>query len=330
MRENRVIVTGGAGFIGSYVVEELLTRKCDVLVIDNLSAGAAEHVPPGVRLAVEDLTARLSCARLEPVVAAFKPTHVIDMAASPYIPDSYASFDWSVATLLSNLEMAVSMAKLVLDTESKLKRYLYVSTSEVYGTAESEEPMREDHRLRPQSTYASSKLACERVLLNWHREHGLPVAVVRQFNAYGPRATHPYVIPEIIGQLASGAVTLRLGNICAQRDFTYVSDAAATLAEAALSPNISSGEVYNSGSGRCWSIKEIVDEVARVMGQEPPNIDCYEDRLRPHDVERLLCDAGKLAGTIGKRKLTLFSEGLAKMIDYYKRRGSWLWEGRRK
>jgi len=326
--KQKILVAGGAGFIGSYVVEELLSRGCKVLVVDNLAAGVAEHVPTEAELKIVDLSAPMACQQLKEKVRKFAPDYVIDLAASPYIPDSYASLEWSMQTLHSNISIAVNLVSIILEVSPKINKYVYLSTSEVYGSADSPLPMSESHRLRPQSTYATSKLAVERALLNWQHEHGLPVSVIRQFNTYGPRSTHPYIIPEIISQLSKDPDNLKLGNISAERDFSYVADTAWKIAETTLSHKIEVGGVYNSGAGECWSVKTIADTIATLMGLPLPNIEIMEDRLRPWDVDRLRAESHLLNTAIGKRKNTPFSEGLQKTIDYYKYKGAWLWEKR--
>jgi len=323
----KVLVAGGAGFIGSHVVDELCTRGHEVMVIDNFSSGSMENLTWPVDINVVDMASD----SLHPFQTGFKvrdwrPTHVIDLAASPYIPDSFKDEKWSQYVMRANIGMAMNMASMIMPIRTRIEKYLYISTSETYGTALSPEPMDETHRLHPQSTYATSKLAAENVLTNWYYEHGLPVAVLRQFNTYGPRGTHPYIIPEIISQLSKHHDQVTLGNIRAERDFMYVKDAAHIMVDTLFHHNIKEGERYNSCTGTTISIQDIVDRIAGVQHLGKPCINVDHKRLRPHDVERLLGSNKKLMKILGKFEFCPFDAGLLATIEYYKQRGSWLWE----
>ena len=111
---DRVLVTGGAGLIGSFVCESLLRKGCRVMVIDNLSSGAIEHVPEGAELVVADLTGQMAQYQLSVEIERFRPQYVMDLAAEPYIPDSYSCFGWSMGVLESNMKIAANLASLII------------------------------------------------------------------------------------------------------------------------------------------------------------------------------------------------------------------------
>jgi len=325
---NRVVVFGGAGFIGSHVVDELAAHGDMVLVIDNLAAGSLENLRGMGQILIVDPTTPIGFVRASEAVAKFVPTHIIDLAAEPYIPDSFASVNWSVGAFRSNVDLVLASAQIGLQNRSNLKRYLYISTSEVYGTAVDNKPMTEDHRINPQSTYAVSKLAAERLVLNWRYEHGLPTVVIRQFNTYGPRSTHPYVIPTIISQLFNEP-RVHLGNVDAERDFLYVTDAAKRIVET-LYGDVYEGVIYNSGSDETVSILGLFRALKEILY---PSLEVelkpYDvDRMRPHDVNRLLCCSDRLISRIDDWEMVSLEEGLKKTCEYYRERGSWLWEVR--
>jgi nucleoside-diphosphate-sugar epimerase len=205
-----------------------------------------------------------------------------------------------------------------------VSRVLYVSSAEVYGEPATR-PMKEDHQLNPLNTYAVSKLAADRLCYTFLKEHDIPVLIARIFNCYGPRETEPYVIPEIITQLSKGSV-LYLGNVEAKRDFTYVADTAKGLI-ATICSSIPDGEAVNIGSGRAYSIKELVDMVAALMEREPYEIRVDRRRLRKHDINVFHCDNSRLREATGWRPTVDIPEGLSRTIDWFNTHGKrWSWE----
>ena len=325
---SNVVVFGGAGFIGSHVVDELCNRGNQVLVVDNLAAGSAENlVNSPSDLLIADPTTDIGFIRVARDVQGFRPTHIIDLAAEPYIPDSYASVDWSVGAFRSNVNLVTASARIGLQNLRTLQRYLYISTSEVYGSAVGMSHMDESHRLNPQSTYAVSKLAAERLIVNWYFEHGLPAVILRQFNTYGPRSTHPYVIPHIITQMSKPERVVRLGDISVERDFLYVTDAATRIVDS-LFGNLDLGDVYNSGYGDTYSIGAIFNVLHNIvcLSESVHLIPNYKPQLRPNDVKRLLCCSDKLCGRIGYPPLVSLGDGLQRTYEYFTQRGKWLWE----
>ena len=198
LKNKEVLVTGGCGFIGSEIVKQLSMIGANVTIIDNLSSGKEKYVEDlsNVKLITGDL---LDDHTIESVVK--DKEYVINNAALPFIPDSYyipkKFFDVNVNATIS---MALSAIK-----EKKVKRFVHISSSEIYGTARYT-PMDENHQTTPQSTYAVSKLAGERVVFTMYKEHNLPAVIIRPFNSFGPNITQPYIIPEIITQIMKGDV----------------------------------------------------------------------------------------------------------------------------
>ncbi|GAI52834.1 unnamed protein product, partial [marine sediment metagenome] len=135
----------------------------------------------------------------------------------------------------------------------------------VYGSAKYV-PMDENHPTLPHSTYAASKLAADRAVFTLHKEHDFPTVIIRPFNSFGPRITQPYIIPEIVTQLLNGD-QLRLGNINASRDFTYVSDTARAII-LALTEQKAVGETINIGSGKEVKIGDLARLIANLMNKK--------------------------------------------------------------
>jgi len=316
--ENKnVLVTGGAGFIGSALVRELLEENANVFVLDNFLSGSRENL----KECEKDITIIEADVRDKSLADIFSKNDiefVFHLAAMPYIPECYdkpAEFFEINAVGSLNVMLACKNAG--------VKRALQYSTSEVYGTAQYV-PMDESHPINPHSTYATSKVAADRLCFTLYHEQQVPVIILRQFNTYGPRETHPYIIPEIISQLSKGN-TLHLGNINAKRDFTYVSDAARAAVEL-MKHKEAEGQVFNSGYGKCWSIKEIAELIAEVMGVKDLKVVVEKQRLRPLDVQILEANYFKLFRLTGWKPKIRFEEGLHETVEWFKERGKWPWE----
>jgi nucleoside-diphosphate-sugar epimerase len=245
--------------------------------------------------------------------------YVFHLAAEPYIPHCYDRprkfFDVN-ATGTLNVLLACKAAR--------VKRVMHFSTSEVYGNS-AYLPIDEEHPTNPVSTYAVSKLAADRLCYTLYHEHGIPVIILRLFNCYGPRETQPYVIPEIISQLSKGS-KVRLGNIKARRDFTYVDDAVKG-AIALMKVREAEGEVVNLGSGIDHSVEELTNIVAELMGYDSVEIIVESERLRPLDIERLRCDCSKVKKYIDWSPQVDIREGLELTISWFKENNcKWIWE----
>jgi nucleoside-diphosphate-sugar epimerase len=198
-----------------------------------------------------------------------------------------------------------------------VRRIVYASSAEVYGNPPPG-PIREDHPLGAANTYAVSKLAADRLCCTLHREHGIPVVAARLFNAYGPRESEPYVIPEIIAQVHAGDA-LRLGNVEARRDFTHVSDTARGLV-AVMKSDIEPGTAVNIGSGATSSVREVAEMIGEVFGR---SIEIVKDerRLRPHDIEHLQADVKRLRERTGFAPEITLRDGLEQTVRWFAENG---------
>ena len=305
LKNKEVLVTGGCGFIGSEIVKQLSMNGANVTIIDNLSSGKEKYVEglSNVKLITGDL---LDDHTIESVVK--DKEYVINNAALPFIPDSYyipkKFFDVNVNATIS---MALSAIK-----EKKVKRFVHISSSEIYGTARYT-PMDENHQTTPQSTYAVSKLAGERVVFTMYKEHNLPAVIIRPFNSFGPNITQPYIIPEIIRQMEKSDV-IKLGNVNAKRDLTYVTDTARGIILSLVKEGIV-GEVINIGSQRSYSIKELVSLISEIMGKEV-SLEVDPLRFRPYDVDTLICDYERATKLLGWKPEISVKEGLEKTIAW--------------
>lgn len=285
-----VLVTGAGGFIGSHLVEHLVSEGYEVraLVHYNSSGrcGWLDTSAPDVLHQTQIVAGDVRDAEMVRRVVRGCDT-IFHLAALIGIPYSYEAPSSYVDTNITGTLHVLQAAR-----EFAVAKVVHTSTSEVYGSAQ-QLPIDEAHPLVPQSPYAATKAGADALALSFHRSFGLPVAVCRPFNTYGPRQSGRAVIPTIISQIASGARTIRLGALTPTRDFSFVADTAAGFASVAASP-LSIGEVVNLGSNFEISVAETVDLVATAMGAD---VEVAEDaqRQRPtqSEVTRLLADTRK-------------------------------------
>ena len=308
LKNKEILVTGGCGFIGSEIVKQLSLLGANVTIIDNLSSGKEKYIQgfSNVELITADL---LDDHAIESVVK--DKEYIINNAALPFIPDSYYMpkkfFD-------VNVNATISLALAVIK-EKKAKRFVHISSSEIYGTARYT-PMDENHQTTPQSTYAVSKLAGERVVFTMHKEHNLPAVIIRPFNSFGPNITQPYIIPEIIRQMEKNDV-IKLGNLNAKRDLTYVTDTARGIILSLVKEGVI-GEVINIGSQRSFSIKDLVSLISEIMNKKV-SVEVDPSRFRPYDVDTLICNYERATKLLGWKPEITVKEGLEKTVEWAKK-----------
>ncbi len=315
MNGERILITGGAGFLGSHLAEALLKQfpTAQITILDNFISGTHEHLKAlraSVQLIEGDIRDRAVVEE-----AARDVDYIFHLAAMPFIPDCY---DDPEAFITANVNGTYNLLRTVIGTS--LKAFIHMSTSEVYGSAQYV-PIDEKHPTLPRSTYAASKLAAENIAFTMAKEHKIPLMIMRSFNFYGPRDTHPRIIPEIIIQFSKGNV-LQLGNINASRDFVYVTDVAQGLILAALTEN-ARGQIINLATGKEILLKDLIDMAARVMHKDKYELKLREDRLRPFDVDRLCGSANKAKEIIGWVPAVSIEEGFARTLAWYSEVKRW-------
>lgn len=306
LNQKQILVTGGAGFIGSEVVRQLYETGAKVTVLDNFTSGKPQYLN-GLKI---EIVRGDICDKWAVVKALKDQEMVIHLAALPFIPDCYVN---PGAFFQVNAIGTMDLMWNSIQSES-VEKFVHISSSEVYGSAKYI-PMDENHLTLPQSTYAASKLAADRAVFTLHKEHDFPAVIIRPFNSYGPRITQPYIVPEIITQLLRGD-RVCLGNVESSRDFTYVGDTAKGII-LALTEEKAIGETINICSGSDIKIGDLACLIARLMGK---NIQLEQDesRFRPYDVERLLGDYTKAKKLLRWEPKIPPEEGLRRTIEWIK------------
>lgn len=308
----RVLVTGGAGFVGSHLAEALVRGGARVRVLVRYNSsyflGALRYLPAPVFRETELYPGDLWDAEAVRL-AARKMEVVFHLGALIAIPYSYVHPREVVETnVLGTLNVLQAVS------QNGAERLVHASTSEVYGSARYV-PMDEAHPLQGQSPYSASKIAADKLAESFHRSYGTPVVIVRPFNTYGERQSQRAVIPTLIHQALRGSV-VRLGAVSPRRDFTYVSDTVDAFLRAAACRE-AVGRVLNAGSGKETSVQRLVDLVGSLLGKKL-RVATESRRLRPREseVERLLADARQARKLLGWRPQVDLPTGLQRVIAW--------------
>lgn len=306
-----VAVIGGAGFLGSHLVNHLIDdRNCEVVVLDNLITGLKKYVHPKAKFIWCDITH--SEEQLRSIFNKYKIQYVFNYAAEPYIP---TSFDRPVHVFEINARGAL----LVLNAaqETGVRGIMQISSAEIYGDAPAHR-IDERYPANPHSTYGASKLAIDALVQARWREAKTPAIALRQFNCVGENETHPYVIPEIISQLFEHAPNVYLGNN-SYRDFQYAGDAVRMAVE--LLEKGEFGEVYNMGSEEGIKIYDLAHLLGKIVGTEV-NIITDPERVRPWEIWHLQSDNTKLYSVIDYRPKVGLKEALTRTVNNFMYNGS--------
>ena len=322
-----ILVTGGAGFIGSNFVHHIFNKYPDyrILVLDMLTyAGSVDNLPTDfldahtsgriefwygdVRNAslVENLM-----RRVDVVVHFAAETHV-----TRSIFDNYHFFETDVlgTQVISNAALRCA---------DRIERFVHISTSEVYGTAEAP-LMNEEHPLKPLSPYASAKCGADRLVYSYWATYQLPAVIVRPFNNFGPRQHLEKAVPRFITSCLLDEPLRLHGQGVAQRDWVFVADTCDAIDRIVHAPREAVvGEVINIGTDHSLSIADVAHHIVRLM-DKPESLITYVGE-RPGQVFRHTADAAKARRVLGWQPSVTFEQGLQKTIDWYRTHRS-VWE----
>jgi UDP-glucose 4-epimerase len=303
-----VLVTGGAGFIGSNLVDALLVEGHAVRVLDDLFSGSKENVNPAADLLIGSIADEKVMRE-----AAEGRELVFHIAAHRAVPRSVEN---PLGTDLVNVHGTLGV--LVAAKDAGARRVVAASSSSVYGGA-AQLPTPESAPLVPRSPYAVSKLAGEHYGRVFHELFGLETVSLRYFNVYGPRqrpdSAYAAVIPLFIDALKSGKRPIVHGDGRQTRDFTYVTDAVAGTIAAALAPaDRCAGRAYNLAPGSSHTLLDLLEILGRILDVEP---DPEFTAVRAGDVRETEADASAAARDLGFTCSIDFEEGLRRTVDWF-------------
>lgn len=309
IKNTNVLVAGGAGFLGSHLVNHLIDdRECNVVVIDNLIAGKQKFIHPKAKFIHFDITG--SESEMRTIMLDNKIDYVFNYVAEPYIP---VSFKRPLHVFNTNAFGALKLINAA--HEAGVKGILQVSSAEIYGNIDGK--ITEESKTEPHSSYGSSKLAIDCLVQSGWKERGVPAIAMRQFNCVGERETHEYIIPVIIDQLAKGDGDIKLGNN-SFRDFQYAGDAVRMAVE--LLEKGQFGEVYNMGSEEGIKMYDLAFLIGKLMGKQTV-VETDEARIRPWEIWHLQSDNTKLYSVIERRPEVSLEEALKRTIKDYEQQG---------
>ncbi len=301
MGTETVLVTGGAGFIGSALCRALVARGTRVVAYDNLRFGRPDLLPADPRCVLVEGDVRDAVA-LRRALRDTAPQAVCHLAAIHFIPYCIAHPDEATDVNVNGTRQVLEACR-----EVRPARLLFASTPAVYPAEEG--PFTEEHTPGPIDIYGATKLEGERLVRRFAAETAIPTVIARLFNAFGPRDTNPHLIPDVLAQLGEGD-TVRLGNLEPVRDYVHLEDLAAALV-ALLEAADEVCSVFNVGSGEGHSVREVLSAFEAAIGRP---LSVVQDPRLVRKVERLrlVADTGKLRET-GWRPQVGFQEGIQRL-----------------
>ena len=320
LKFHRILLTGGAGFIGSHTAEALLRRGADLTIVDNLDEF---YSPSWKRANLKDIQAAGHFAfeqvdiadydALRDAVARSKPEAIIHLAARAGVRPSIEQ-----PRLYERVNVAATLNLLDLAREFHVKHFVFGSSSSVYGAA-SPAPFCEDHlELKPISPYAATKLAGDMLGYTYAHLYALPVICLRFFTVYGPRQRPDLAIHKFTALIESGKPVPVFGDGSTGRDYTFVDDiVAGVLAALEYSPPATGApfEIFNLGNSHPVKLNELLEMLERVTGKKAIR---DPQPLQPGDVPLTWADLSKSARLLGYRPATSLEAGLHKFVAWYR------------
>src|SRR5262245_32688905 len=311
----RALVTGGAGFIGSHLVDRIVAQSHAVTVLDNFASGKPANIAEAVRggrvrvLEGSVLDEKALGDAMRDVDVVF---HLAVECVRKSLGEPLANHQINATGTLMTLAAAL---------QRKVRRFVYCSSSEVYGNS-AEGALDEDRAVcAPTTVYGSAKLAGELYTLAYWRTYGLPAVVVRPFNAYGPRAHEEGVLAEVIPRFAirvlGGNAPVVFGDGGQGRDFTYVTDTAEGLWRAGTSEAVI-GQTINLGCGRLVTVREVAETIIRQCGRNDLSVEFAPPR--PGDIQSLIADTRKAKRLLGFASTVDFAGGVERYLSWFRER----------
>lgn len=307
----RILITGGAGFIGSNIAHAALDKGYDVAVLDDMSTGRQENLSG---TSGKITLVKASILDMKKLAAAMRGVdYVLHQAALASVPRSVKN---PVDT--NNVNVGGTLNVLLAAREAGVKRVVCASSSSVYGNLE-KLPKKEDMKPCPESPYAVSKLAAEQYAMSFHSVYGLETVALRYFNVYGPRqdpdSQYAAVMPIFIRAMLAGKSPVMFGDGNQTRDFTFVEDVVQANFRAMEAPN-AAGLAFNIAFGKRITLNNLVEKINEVTGK---SINPAYDKERPGDVKHSLADISLAKKVLGYSPEYSVDDGLVKTVEWYKK-----------
>jgi nucleoside-diphosphate-sugar epimerase len=306
----RYLVTGGAGFIGSHIAEELVAKGFFVRIVDNFLTGKEENIAPfldAIELVRGDIRDLELCRE-----AVKDMDYVLHQAALPSVPRSVE--DPSLTNAI-NIEGTLNI--LVASKDASVRKVVFASSSSVYGDDE-HLPKKESLMGNPLSPYAVTKLAGEKYCQIFSEIYGLPTVCLRYFNVFGPRqdpfSQYAAVIPNFITRLLSDKAPIIHGDGDQSRDFTYIANVVEANFQAALASDVS-GQVFNLGNGVRTTVNDLAKTLTELMNKD---IEPVHEEERPGDVKHSFADITKAEAALDYTPRVSLKDGLLRTIEWFK------------
>lgn len=307
------LVVGGAGFVGSHLVDSLIEKGVSpskVKVLDNLSLGRLSNVTDGVTVYNADAQDSQSLRHL---ISKHEVTTVYNLATRPLIN----SFNQPLPTYYTSVNIAAKLAEALKD--KMYQQLIHFSSSEVYGNLKYV-PMDEGHPQNPLTPYGAGKAAADQLLRSYFTTFDINVTILRPFNMYGPRqntGSYAAVVPLTIKHILAGEAPIVEGTGQQTRDFTYVKDVADIAADVSLSMQDRKlqGDILNLGQGKETKINTLIKTICSTMNYEG-EIEFKPERKA--DVKRHFANINKAKAVLGYEPKTSLKQGIKKTVEWYK------------
>jgi len=317
----KILITGGAGFIGSNLVRLLISEDSDheVVNVDKLTyAGNLENLTgleseARYQFVLADIA---DAAKMKEVFEEYTPDVVMHLAAESHVDRSIEDASPFIITNVQGTQVLLD-----LSLKFGIKRFVHVSTDEVYGTLSEEEPaFTEGHKIDPSSPYSASKAASDLLALAWHRTHGLPVVITRCSNNYGPYQFPEKLVPLMIRNAMTDVQLPVYGDGRNIRDWIHVEDHCRALV-AVMEKGVP-GEAYNIGGEAEVRNIEVVHEILRILGKPESLIRYVKDR--PGHDWRYAMNIEKIEKELGWSPSVTFAQGLEETVNWYRDNTAWI------
>lgn len=297
----RILVTGGAGFVGSHVCPLLNKNGGDVVVVDDLSVGSETNVPDDIRLINQDITEQEAVD----IVSEVNPEVILHLAAIHYVPYCNDNPGEAHGTNVVGTRHILEGAR-----RADVNKVVFASSAAVYPPREGPNP--EESELEPIDVYGETKVLGEDLCRLFAADTGTPTAAARLFNIFGTNETNPHLIPAIIDQVKSGK-EVELGNLTPRRDFVFVTDVAEALGKMIVEDPVTTYRAYNVGTGQDRSVEEVFKTVKDLVEGDVELVQ-DENRMRESDRSNLEADPFRIRSELGWEPSVSFEDGIRQVL----------------